>query len=761
MNSILIFYLFYLLTNFISIMKKLITLVALLTCFMGAKAQNWAEVYSVDYSKYQGFPFYVMGYVPEWFDGVMTDFGAMFAYKTEADVTADDNVIGEVTTNGGTVYKKIQLAEPAWHQYFVADGIPTVIDGRYKIVATVKASEDVNINVNMGWGWNDGEQASATVAIKSDWTEVEWEYSGIAGSSCNLVAQPGTSTATIEWKSIKVYEFQKPSRPKIWQEWLTKDGQPVIIEGTNPVAGWMGDAETPWGDLADTKWNDESKNYLICAWGKEREVNMNDDGGWDPFPATIEQEADGNHYFIVHGKAATTEGDAAAWDNQFWIESPKAWKAGTQVKIKFRYKASKTVTVATQTHYQNPSNYLIWHAIGDVSFTEEWQNFEKTFSWESDMDGGWSVAFQLNQNDKDAIDFYFDDISWQSMKLDEGLFIASANTKTGLVEYDYDNATEFVYDETEEAYKAVVGEKGNQSSWVNEVMISTVRGDDGSFKGATLKPKAQVTEDPDQWIDYDAGSLAKIKLPAAGVWQVMIDTEAKQMNFVKIEGEAAAERVDVVTNPYVCTVNALERDWRGTDNDGNPIEAEVGEGQPWDNQFWIVANRVLDAGEETVVEFDYVATKDAKASTQTHAAPGAYIHWAAIGDVNFTTEEQHFSADYTIPAEAAGKDAQSIAFNLAEIKDANDYTIKNFKWYLKSDEEGKTMENLIKATGGTNFAYKVVGGDITYFEDPSGISNVTIKDRKATGAIYNIAGQKVDKSYKGLVIQNGKKFVNK
>ena len=169
---------------------------------------------------------------------------------------------------------------------------------------------------------------------------------------------------------------------------------------------------------------------------------------------------------------------------------------------------------------------------------------------------------------------------------------------------------------------------------------------------------------------------------------------------------------------------------------------------------------MLDAGEETVVEFDYVATKDAKASTQTHAAPGAYIHWAAIGDVNFTTEEQHFSYDFTIPAEAAGKDAQSIAFNLAEIKDANDYTLKNFKWYLKSDVEGKTTENLIDATGGKNFAYKVFGGDITYFET-SGISNVTTKNSKPAGAIYNIAGQKVDKSYKGLVIQNGKKFVNK
>lgn len=27
--------------------------------------------------------------------------------------------------------------------------------------------------------------------------------------------------------------------------------------------------------------------------------------------------------------------------------------------------------------------------------------------------------------------------------------------------------------------------------------------------------------------------------------------------------------------------------------------------------------------------------------------------------------------------------------------------------------------------------------------------------------IYNLAGQRVDKNYKGVVIQNGKKFINK
>ena len=148
-------------------MKKLFTLVALLACVLGAKAE-WVEDYKLDYSTKSGFPFYVMGYVPEWLDGVMTDFGAMYAYKTEADVAEGDNVIADVATDNGTVYKKIELAEPAWHQYFIADGIPTELDGAYTVKALVKASEACTINVNMGWGWGDGQQASASVAIPTD-----------------------------------------------------------------------------------------------------------------------------------------------------------------------------------------------------------------------------------------------------------------------------------------------------------------------------------------------------------------------------------------------------------------------------------------------------------------------------------------------------------------------------------------------------------------------------------------------------------------
>ena len=60
--------------------------------------------------------------------------------------------------------------------------------------------------------------------------------------------------------------------------------------------------------------------------------------------------------------------------------------------------------------------------------------------------------------------------------------------------------------------------------------------------------------------------------------------------------------------------------------------------------------------------------------------------------------------------------------------------------------------------------FQGVGFTLTKVElkvpDPSGVN--TINAVKAdNGAIYNVAGQKVNAGYKGLVIKNGKKFVNK
>ena len=768
-------------------MKKLFTLVALLACFLGAKAE-WVEDVKQDYSTYNGFPFYVMGYVPEWVDGVMTDYGANYRYETQANLDGDgdgkwkdgESSVGTVTTSNGTEYQKVTGAGPYWHQYHISGNFAAELDGSYTVKAMVKASEACTIDVDLAWGWSGDKTLNAKVAIGTEWQEVEWEYSGVGAQECWITAKPGTTQATIEWKYVIVGHNAKAQRPTVSHEWLTNDGQPVIVEKTvQDIPNWMGNAETPWPD-ANVAYNDAEKNYLVCAWSKERMRNLgepdaNGNVGWNPFPADIEVDETNpnNHVFVCHGQPAITEGDASAWDNQFWIQSPKSWKAGEQVKVHFRYMCDYTgggVTTNTQVHKQNPSDYLIWHAVGDITFTQEWQEYDDIMTIADDMATGWSIAFNLNANVKNAVKFYFDDLSIKEMKLDHGLYVAAANTKTG-DDYDFDNATEFVYDADLAAYVATVGTAGKQDTWVNQVMISTVRGNDRMFKANTIKVSGIIDGTEDAWPNFTDGSNAKIDLPAAGVWRIAVDTENKQANFLFIEGEelVVKEAEDIVTNATEVIVKGQERDDLSDTFDQNTQERtgreeEGGAGETWDNQFFLVANRVLEAGEVTIVKFQYKANKEAKTTTQTHAQPGGYIHWAAIGDVNFTEEWQDFEYEYTIPSEAAGKDAQSIAFNMAEIKDACDYELKNFQWYLKYDEAGKTMENLIDAEGTKNFFVKEGAGTTPheFGTDPEtdGINNV-VTNNNASAVIYNLAGQRVDNGYKGIVVKSGKKVMMK
>ena len=156
--------------------------------------------------------------------------------------------------------------------------------------------------------------------------------------------------------------------------------------------------------------------------------------------------------------------------------------------------------------------------------------------------------------------------------------------------------------------------------------------------------------------------------------------------------------------------------------------------QAWDSQFWIKLNQALPTGTKLHVEFDYKASQAAKVTTQSHAAPGSYLHWAMIGDVSFTAEWQHFSADVEVTDAMAkgdngngnGEGVLSIAFNLQEERSATDYFFDNFGvWYQQPVVDGIQ----------------------------------SLKADNAAEAVFNLNGQKVQKARKGLYIQNGKKIV--
>jgi hypothetical protein len=356
------------------------------------------------------------------------------------------------------------------------------------------------------------------------------------------------------------------------------------------------------------------------------------------------------------------------------------------------------------------------------------------------------------------------------MVLDEGWFVASSNSGTG-IEYDYDNAIEFVADpsESEGVVFAVAGEQGKKDTWVNELMISTIRGNDAAFKAATIKPTASNIESG-EWGGYTTAQLTKIKLPAAGVWKIQIDPGTKEICFTEIEGEepVVKEPVDIVTNPTEVVIEAVERNYRNAEEAGlESLPEGYTVGNTWDNQFFLYPNRTLTPGEVTVLEFDYSATKEANSSVAFQGIVGDnqndYITGAfnMEGDAAFGTTEKHLTKELTMPAKKWSGEASDgvnfITFDLAVIKEANTYTFKNIKWYLKNDTEGKTLENLINATGTDNFKIKIGAGTAP---QPMGIE--TVVDTKVTSSeSYNLAGQRVSKDYKGIVVKGGKKFVVK
>ena len=106
---------------------------------------------------------------------------------------------------------------------------------------------------------------------------------------------------------------------------------------------------------------------------------------------------------------------------------------------------------------------------------------------------------------------------------------------------------------------------------------------------------------------------------------------------------------------------------------------DIPEGQSsiedWDAQFFITVTDKLVQGDKYRVKFKVRADKAANSSTQAHDQPGQYIFWAFIGDVPFTEEWVEIERTGVISADQAPADRElhTIAFNLALLKEANNY----------------------------------------------------------------------------------------
>ena len=707
-------------------MKKLFTLFALLTCFLSANAKEFVDA-EVDFSKYTDiseFKFFGWG--------------------------ASESAVARLSIQDGCLhFQSEEATDPTWDcQFHPIGGFTPEVGVVYTLHYKVKGSINENISL-LGLGQTPYGQ----FPITTEWVEGTFDYECTEANG-NLLMQCGGYVGSFDIAYLKITHEGKEERPVQWQN--------ILVNG---------DAEGEFGEVP-------------CFQTKEFGMNLGEDGQPSIHTGEIIEE-NGNKIFVCHAKEVNpvivfeedTElwgtqykaGDAKpdnAWQNQVWFVLPRAAKDGEQFKLSFKYKASKACKVSTQDH-KEPGAYLGGGSYGDINFTTEWQEYSKEFSAAGTMQ---SIALNLGQEIyTEDVDFFFDDIEVSEMVLDHGLFVTAKNTNSGMVDYDFDTATEFTYDDGEEAYVATVGKAGDQDSWVNEVMISTVRGNSKAFKSATIKATISAV---DTWTNYETGSNAKIKLPAAGVWKIYVDDVLKQIMVEQVEGDVVKDPL----NPEDCinatevVVNAGERNMSLDEakaagllaDPENPTDEEKAQynGQPWDNQFFLIGNRALEAGEEVYVKFEYKADAAATVGSQNTTGPGSYLFWKGLGDLNFTTEWQTYEGTITIPEDTKGNQ-DSWTFNLSNMREANKYYFKNFV-FMTADY----TENLIATEGTENLWVKErgVNNNVAYEfgtdpENPgTGINNV-VEGNAVSGKTFNLAGQRVSKNFKGIVVKNGKKLV--
>lgn len=107
----------------------------------------------------------------------------------------------------------------------------------------------------------------------------------------------------------------------------------------------------------------------------------------------------------------------------------------------------------------------------------------------------------------------------------------------------------------------------------------------------------------------------------------------------------------------------------GITTDGNPLKADFSNFASWDSQFFVTfgADEALQEGDVLHLKMKVKADKEIKGvETQAHAAPGAYLHWACVGNIDFTTEWKEFESTITVAANQKGM--YTIALNLSKGK---------------------------------------------------------------------------------------------
>ena len=206
-------------------------------------------------------------------------------------------------------------------------------------------------------------------------------------------------------------------------------------------------------------------------------------------------------------------------------------------------------------------------------------------------------------------------------------------------------------------------------------------------------------------------------------------------------------------------------DWTYTTTKA-PINVD-GKGTTYWSTFYASNNRLLQEG---VTAYAVKSNNDGRAQL-VKVAEGGQVIPGCQGYLLSTANENGFCLT---PSD--GEAVVALVANLlmgsdeAKIFDDTSYKYyilgksgEDFGFYWQNGTGGTSVKNAahkaflrVPASNGAKFL------SFTFGEETTGINGITASDAEQNGtALYNLAGQRVAKGYKGLVIKNGKKYLVK
>ena len=472
------------------------------------------------------------------------------------------------------------------------------------------------------------------------------------------------------------------------------------------------------------------------------------------------------------------------WATQFHVTIPHKFKAGEKFKLKFSARADKPVGIYAQAQSM-PGNYLDnLNLYQDL--TEEWQTFEYEGAdgeGENAIDGMQTVSFNCNTNKTEFITIYFrfDEFccerdntsedertlkrenlkypvpevnSEASFKLDMTPLVETLGIED-LAAFLHDNSMKLRVITTEDdktvvsypasaqptegAYIDANGSMTYDESGVciympedgingNEVTVTLLNVDLALEKGKTVKSRI-LFEKNDWFYAYDLLLMTQedYENPNGGSSGVIYSWESPDGTAIETGGKATFEGGDVGENRINYKNTAQGVDYYTLSLNGKKDNIDDEEYQKnCSPRIIITLDDMFYGGEEIQVTAFTNKNDVTKLSTPYFKFENGTILFddsKTYTDLGVVGNTEPATNTYEVPADAIGS-----------------------KWFKMS--RSKTSTNL--------FITKLVilGNASTGISE---VKQVKVYDNK----VYNLAGQLVDDSYKGLVIKNGQKFMLK